>query len=192
MSNMIQVRQGTAAYWAAEDPVLGAGEPGWETDTRLLKIGDGVTAWTSLPPYAPGGGGGTAPIVYRDTLGAPFTSTVASIWTAVAGLTFALTPAADGVLVLASRVRALTTAAASVYMRAKIAPAPLAGNQYITASGESATANRRATYPLLGAWALDGGTAYTVTVEFYQAAAGTVTVDATTEDTELVGVFHTT
>lgn len=44
----IQFRRGTAANWASVNPVLGSGEPGYETDTGLTKIGDGTTAWNSL------------------------------------------------------------------------------------------------------------------------------------------------
>lgn len=45
----IQFRRGTAAAWTSANPVLASGEPGRETDTGKLKIGDGSTAWTSLP-----------------------------------------------------------------------------------------------------------------------------------------------
>lgn len=45
---MIKLRRGTAAEWADVNPVLAEGEPGFETDTRLLKIGDGETAWADL------------------------------------------------------------------------------------------------------------------------------------------------
>lgn len=45
----IQVRRGTAAQWTAANPVLAAGEQGFETDTGKLKIGNGTTAWASLP-----------------------------------------------------------------------------------------------------------------------------------------------
>ena len=48
----ILLRRGTAAEWTAANPVLLDGEPGWETDTGKLKIGDGETAWTALPEYS--------------------------------------------------------------------------------------------------------------------------------------------
>ena len=44
----IKVKHGTAAEWAAANPTLAAGEPGYETDTGIMKIGDGVTAYNSL------------------------------------------------------------------------------------------------------------------------------------------------
>jgi len=43
-----RIRRDTAANWTAENPVLGLGEPGLETDTRLVKYGDGATAWAGL------------------------------------------------------------------------------------------------------------------------------------------------
>lgn len=48
MVNKIQLRRDTAANWTAANPILASGEKGYETDTKLQKIGDGTTAWTSL------------------------------------------------------------------------------------------------------------------------------------------------
>ncbi len=45
----IKLRRDTASAWALANPVLSAGEPGLETNTGLIKYGDGVTAWNSLP-----------------------------------------------------------------------------------------------------------------------------------------------
>lgn len=53
----VQVKRKTAAAWTAADPVLLAGEPGFESDTGKLKIGDGATPWTGLSYI--GGAGGT-------------------------------------------------------------------------------------------------------------------------------------
>ena len=50
----IKLRGDTAANWTSNNPVLALREPGVETDTAKIKIGDGVTAWASLP-YAAGG-----------------------------------------------------------------------------------------------------------------------------------------
>jgi hypothetical protein len=44
----IKLRRDTAAAWTVANPVLAPGEPGLETDTDLIKYGDGVTAWNSL------------------------------------------------------------------------------------------------------------------------------------------------
>lgn len=49
MTNVcIQLRNDTAANWAAANPVLCQSEMGVENDTHKLKIGDGVTAWNDL------------------------------------------------------------------------------------------------------------------------------------------------
>jgi hypothetical protein len=53
MSTTIKLRRDTAANWTAANPTLALGEPGIETDTRKIKYGDGVTAWTTLQ-YAVG------------------------------------------------------------------------------------------------------------------------------------------
>mgnify|MGYP000152574799 CR=1 FL=1 len=44
----IKLRKDSAADWTSNDPTLGEGEVGIETDTGLFKIGDGTTAWSSL------------------------------------------------------------------------------------------------------------------------------------------------
>lgn len=54
MSVTIQSRGDTAANWTSVDPVLHAREIGVETDTFKAKIGNGVTAWTSLPYWTLG------------------------------------------------------------------------------------------------------------------------------------------
>lgn len=54
---VMKFRRGTAAQWTSANPTLAAGEPGFESDTKKLKIGDGSTAWTALA-YASGSGGG--------------------------------------------------------------------------------------------------------------------------------------
>jgi hypothetical protein len=44
----IKIRRGTAAEWNINNYVLAAGELGYETGTKRLKIGDGTTPWRSL------------------------------------------------------------------------------------------------------------------------------------------------
>ena len=41
----------TRSQWAALNPVVLAGEPGIESDTENLKIGDGRSAWSGLPYF---------------------------------------------------------------------------------------------------------------------------------------------
>lgn len=54
----LQFRRGTAAEWTAANPVLLNGEPGFEEDTNKAKVGNGVTAWSSLPYFPSGASGG--------------------------------------------------------------------------------------------------------------------------------------
>jgi hypothetical protein len=48
MASVIQIKRGTAAAWTSANTVLAAGEIGFETDTKKMKVGDGSTAWNSL------------------------------------------------------------------------------------------------------------------------------------------------
>lgn len=43
-----KLRRGTAFNWTYNNPILLAGEPGIETDTRKWKTGNGVDAWNDL------------------------------------------------------------------------------------------------------------------------------------------------
>ena len=44
----MQQRRGTASQWTSANPVLNAGEMGWESDTNKFKIGDGTNHWADL------------------------------------------------------------------------------------------------------------------------------------------------
>lgn len=46
-----KLRRGLASAWTLKNPVLLAGEPGFELDTHRYKIGNGVDVWTNLPYY---------------------------------------------------------------------------------------------------------------------------------------------
>lgn len=48
MAFRIQLRRDTSALWEINNPLLLQGEAGYETDTRYLKVGDGITYWNSL------------------------------------------------------------------------------------------------------------------------------------------------
>jgi len=62
MAVQIQLRRATASAWTAANTVLAEGEIGFESDTKYIKFGDGVTAWTSL--------------TYSTVVGAVTTSTI--------------------------------------------------------------------------------------------------------------------
>lgn len=54
----ISVRSGLSTVWSTKNPILAKGEPGYETDTKKLKIGDGINHYNDLN-YISGTGGGT-------------------------------------------------------------------------------------------------------------------------------------
>lgn len=47
----IKIRRMSSAQWTSLNPVLPDGEPGYETDQRGLKIGNGNLPWVSLPYF---------------------------------------------------------------------------------------------------------------------------------------------
>lgn len=55
----IKLRRDTSSAFASSNPILGNGEPAYETDTKKLKIGDGTTAYTQLEYFSAGGGSST-------------------------------------------------------------------------------------------------------------------------------------
>jgi hypothetical protein len=48
MAIRLQLARGAAARWAEVNPVLAAGEFGWDTTAKLFKVGDGSTRWADL------------------------------------------------------------------------------------------------------------------------------------------------
>lgn len=63
----IKLRRDTAANFTSKNPVLGVGEPAYETDTKKLKIGDGTTAYNSLDYFSMT----DEFAIYREKYGAP-------------------------------------------------------------------------------------------------------------------------
>ena len=56
MSTRIKLRRDTSTRWQNINPVLSLGEPGVETDTGKMKIGDGTKTWNTLDYFAGSGG----------------------------------------------------------------------------------------------------------------------------------------
>jgi hypothetical protein len=52
MATRIKLRRDTATRWQNINPVLSLGEPGVETDTGKMKIGDGIKTWNTLDYFA--------------------------------------------------------------------------------------------------------------------------------------------
>lgn len=49
LKTTFQLKRGTSERWAEVNPVLAAGEPGFELDTFKLKIGNGIDSYDDLP-----------------------------------------------------------------------------------------------------------------------------------------------
>src|SRR4030042_1003321 len=49
----IKVRRDLLANWVTQAPILASGEIGLETDTGVIRIGDGASAWSALPGFLP-------------------------------------------------------------------------------------------------------------------------------------------
>lgn len=64
----VRHKRGTAAALASVNPTPLEGEIVWESDTNKLKIGDGTTAYNSLPYLTTSGGGSTGLTAYGAKL----------------------------------------------------------------------------------------------------------------------------
>jgi hypothetical protein len=63
-----QLRRATSSNWSSTNPILKGGEPGFETNTYKLKIGDGITPWILLPYVTSSGVSAQGPTgVYGNT-----------------------------------------------------------------------------------------------------------------------------
>lgn len=65
MSLPIRLRRGTEAEWTSANPTLALGELGLTSDTHRIKVGDGVTPWSSLA-YADAAAATSVPLVAVD------------------------------------------------------------------------------------------------------------------------------
>jgi hypothetical protein len=97
MSSKILFRRDTAANWTSANPVLDQGEMGLEYDTNKFKVGNGVTAWTSLA-YASGEQGVSITSVARTSgNGSPGTTDTYTIsFSNSTSTTFNVVNGADG------------------------------------------------------------------------------------------------
>jgi len=115
----LRLRRGTASEWASANPILAVGEPGWETDNRQGKVGDGVNAWSNLQyslGVSSGGGGGGG---FSGTITASQISDATSL-----GLS----------LILAASQTAAQTAIGAVPTSRTINTKPLTSNVVLTAA----------------------------------------------------------
>lgn len=73
MATQFKFRRDTSLNWNVRNPVLAEGEPGLETDTGKLKIGNGSSTWSQLAYFAgtssSTGSGYTGSIGYAGSTG---------------------------------------------------------------------------------------------------------------------------
>lgn len=60
----IRQKRATSEVWATLNPILEEGEFGYDMTEKKIKIGDGVTSWSSLP-WTGGGGAGSIEVEYE-------------------------------------------------------------------------------------------------------------------------------
>lgn len=118
MAFRIQIRRDTAVKWQVNNPVLLAGEIGYETDTSYMKIGDDTTPWNDLA-YWQGGLTGASLIVKNNgtTIQSPTSSlNFSNDFTVISGNEYTATiglvnsPAATSLGVLENGVIGITGA----------------------------------------------------------------------------------
>jgi Major tropism determinant N-terminal domain len=68
MTTTIKLRRDTAYRWSQFNPILADGEPGFEMDTGLLKIGRGDARWNDLDYIAGYSNGGGIPPTDEELL----------------------------------------------------------------------------------------------------------------------------
>jgi glucosylceramidase len=85
----IRLRRGRSGQWEKANPVLAAGEPGFDVDRQVLKIGDGKTRWKKLPAIVgladngrigPGDVGAASAFVTRNRAGVRLARTTSPVW----------------------------------------------------------------------------------------------------------------
>jgi hypothetical protein len=97
-----QLRGDTSSDWATSDAILADREPGLETDTLLMKVGDGVTPWSGLSYFISDGTGGGGGVGGATNLAVTRTTTT---------MTVTSDTGTDAVLVAADSNAGLMTAA---------------------------------------------------------------------------------
>ena len=87
--DIMKMARDTTINWAANNPTLGEGEPGYDITLKRFKIGDGTTAWNSLAFQAAVGPTGATGAGYGGTSVTPLTiGTGAQSLTTQAGLAY--------------------------------------------------------------------------------------------------------
>jgi hypothetical protein len=111
MATRMQQRRGTASQWTSANPVLNAGEFGWESDTNKFKIGDGTNHWANLDYFADSNGAveltiGTS-LVFEGATANDFETTL-SVTDPTADRTITM-PDANGTMITTGNLSSITS-----------------------------------------------------------------------------------
>jgi hypothetical protein len=104
MPPIVQHRRGTLASLTAANEIPNAGEIYFETDTNKLKVGDGTTAYNSLPYIVGGAGGGSGGSALNRTLNALTFNGSTATFSLVIGSTAVTPSTAASLLILLNGV----------------------------------------------------------------------------------------
>lgn len=149
MAQRIQFRRGTAAQWAASNPVLAEGELAVELDTGKYKLGDGLTSYNSLAyssgPTGPQGPQGD-PTTVNGKTGSSITLTASDVGADAAGAAAAAQSAAIAAAATDATSKANTAKSAAIAAAATDATskANTAKSEAITAAAADATSKASA------------------------------------------------
>ncbi len=159
MATRMQQRRGTAAQWTSANPVLNAGEMGWESDTNKFKIGDGTNHWANIDYFAdinstvnPAFG---SSITFEGATANDFETTLA-ITDPTADRTITI-PDVTGTVITTGNLSDITNI--GVFTSTIVMEGSTANDHELTISAGDPTADRTATFPdATGTIVLDSAT----------------------------------
>jgi hypothetical protein len=147
MATRMQQRRGTAAQWTSANPVLNAGEMGWESDTNKFKIGDGTNHWADIDYFADVNSTvnpafGTS-IVFEGATADSYETTL-QVTDPTADRTITL-PNVDGTVITTGNLSDITNI--GVFTSTITMEGATANDHELTISAGDPTADRTATFP---------------------------------------------
>jgi hypothetical protein len=147
MATRMQQRRGTAAQWTSANPVLNAGEMGWESDTNKFKIGDGTNHWAAIDYFADVNSTvnpafGTS-IVFEGATADSYETTL-QVTDPTADRTITL-PNVDGTVITTGNLSDITNI--GVFTSTITMEGSTANDHELTISAGDPTADRTATFP---------------------------------------------
>jgi hypothetical protein len=159
MATRMQQRRGTASQWTSANPVLNAGELGWESDTNKFKIGDGTNHWADLDYFIDSNSTvnpafGTS-IVFEGATADSYETTL-QVTDPTADRTITL-PNVDGTVITTGNLSDITNI--GVFTSTITMEGATANDHELTISAGDPTADRTATFPdATGTIVLDSAT----------------------------------